>query len=67
MIDTDLKEEIQISPAMIQAGEFAVHEGLSGTPELPALFDAALFAKKVFLAMERIRSADKLLDTPISP
>jgi hypothetical protein len=53
--DVSDANEILITPAMIEAGEFAVHEGLSGAPELPAFFDAALFAKKVFLVMEAAR------------
>jgi hypothetical protein len=44
-------DEIEITPAMIEAGVEIIYGELSGAPELPAFFSAELFARKVFEAM----------------
>ena len=53
---TDLKEEIEITSAMIEAGEEVIYSELVGAPDLPPFFRPSVFAEKVFRAMWDARS-----------
>jgi hypothetical protein len=51
-----VKEVIEITTAMIEAGEEVIYSELVGAPDLPPFFKSSVFAEKVFRAMWDARS-----------